>query len=124
VINAEGIDHSAPIPHAPEWGNPVAHGDYLVKISGCRTCHGPQLNGGKDPNPDAPHGPNITPGGAAAKWSTDQFIRTIRTGITPDERHLSPDFMPWREIGRYTNEELTAIHDYLRSLEPLADAKF
>ena len=34
-----------------------------VDTFGCRTCHGPQLAGGKDPDPAAPPGPNLTAGG-------------------------------------------------------------
>ncbi len=119
VINAETIDHTAPLRVPPPVGATAEYGSYLVDIHGCRTCHGPQLNGGKDPNPKAPFAPNLTRGGTAANWPTEQFLRTLRTGITPDERSLNPEFMLWPYYGQMHDEELQAIHSYLASLEPL-----
>jgi mono/diheme cytochrome c family protein len=123
IINAETIDHSADIPTAPDWSNSLAHGDYLVKIGGCRSCHGKELNGGKPSNPDAPPGPNITAGGNLGNWTADQFIRTMRSGITPEEHMMAPEFMPWKEFGQFDENEIKAVYEYLISLGELPDAK-
>ena len=119
VINAETIDHSAPLPPEPEPGPTSAHGKYLVDIHGCRTCHGPELNGGKDPNPHAPMAPNLTPGGHTGAWDAAGFIKTLRTGITPEGKQLDKEFMAWPYYGQMTDEELTAVFAYLLSLEKL-----
>ncbi|MCB0188115.1 MAG: cytochrome c, partial [Caldilineaceae bacterium] len=68
LIDAEQIDHMAPRPVAPPPGVTVAYGKYLVDTVGCYTCHGPQLAGGKDPDPPAPPGPNLTPSGNLGQW--------------------------------------------------------
>lgn len=119
VINAETIDHTAPLPPEPERGPTTAYGRYLVDIHGCRTCHGEELNGGKDPNPHAPMAPNLTPGGNPGKWDRDSFIRTLRSGVTPEGKQLQKEFMVWPYYGLMTDEELTAIFAYLGSLKAL-----
>jgi len=74
---------------------PAIFGDYLVKTSGCRSCHGEQLNRFQSGEPSALFAPNITAGGAFGKWTETQFIQTLRAGITPDSRKLDLNFMPW-----------------------------
>lgn len=124
VLNAETIDHAA-LQHvtAPTKGPTVDYGRYLVSMSGCRSCHGPQLNGKQPGEPGAPFAPNITPGGAFGSWSEQQFVQTIRTGTTPDKRKINPQFMPWKAFGNMTDEELTAVYRLLQSQPKLADAK-
>lgn len=117
VINAETIDHAAPLPPEPERGPTSAHGKYLVDIYGCRTCHGPELNGGKDPNPHAPMAPNLTPGGHPGKWDAAGFLKTLRTGITPEGKTLDKEFMAWPYYGQMSDEELLAVFAYLLSLD-------
>jgi hypothetical protein len=45
----------------------------------------------------------------------EQFIGTMRTGVTPWGRALDAEAMPWKTYGRMTDEELTAIWRYLAS---------
>ncbi len=123
ALNAETIDHKSPSHTAPPRGATAQYGDYLVKVSGCRTCHGPQLNGGKDPNPEAPIGPNLTPGGGLANWESEGFIKTMHTGITPLGKEINGKFMPWKEIGRYDDEQLKAIYAYLMAQPKLEMAE-
>ncbi len=120
ALNAETIDHAKPSHFAPTRGATAAYGDYLVKISGCRSCHGPQLNGGKDPNPEAPMGPNLTPGGSLPSWGAEGFVKTMRTGITPLGKELNGKFMPWKELGHYDDDQLHAIYAYLMAQPSLA----
>lgn len=113
ILDAETIDHAAsPASDAP--ADALELGGYLVATMGCRTCHGPTLTGGKDPNPDAPRGPDLTASGPSAKWTEQEFVTTMRTGRTPDGRVLS-DFMPWKTLGRADDAELHAIWIWLRS---------
>lgn len=116
ALNAETIDHKSPSHTAPAQAATAEYGNYLVKISGCRGCHGEQLNGGKDPNPEAPPGPNLTPGGSLATWDEAGFLKTMRTGVTPYGKALEGKFMPWKAIRNYDDDELKAIYAYLMSL--------
>ncbi len=113
---AEVIDHTGPRPYAPPQDLTAEYGEYLVNTGDCRNCHGPDLSGFQSPEPGAPFSPNLTPGGVLAIWTSDEFIETIRTGVTPYGRELDPDFMPWKEYGRMTDDDLTAIFLYLQSL--------
>lgn len=122
VIPAESIDHAAGYDPMPDERATPLFGGYLVRITGCRTCHGQDLAGGHDPNPDAPPGPNLTPGGNTGGWSAQDFIAAMRRGMTPQGQALNGLFMPWKSIGRMNDTELTAIHLYLRSLPPKASA--
>lgn len=123
ALNAETIDHSKPAHYAPQRGATVEYGNYLVKISGCRTCHGPQLNGGKDPNPEAPMGPNLTQGGNLPSWGKEGFVKTMRTGVTPLGKEINGKFMPWKEFGKLEDDQLQAIYTYLMAQPRLATAE-
>jgi mono/diheme cytochrome c family protein len=121
IMPAEEIDHQAARPEVIEPGVTHAYGDYLVRTAQCRTCHGPDLAGGKDPDPNAPPAPDLTSSGKLAGWSEEEFTTTLRTGRTPDGRLLNLS-MPWKYIGQMTDEELKAIWLYLQSLPPRVTA--
>ncbi|MBC7775298.1 MAG: c-type cytochrome [Phycisphaerae bacterium] len=123
ALNAETIDHAKPAHYAPQRAATAEYGKYLVKVSGCRTCHGPQLNGGKDPNPEAPMGPNLSPGGSLPSWGAEGFVKTMRTGVTPLGKEINGKFMPWKEIGHYDEDQLKAIYAYLMAQPSLATAE-
>lgn len=117
IIDAEGINHtrqrsSAPLPHVT-----AEYGEYLVNVGGCRTCHGPDLRGGKDPDPNAPPAPDLVHAGELAGWTATDFINTLRMGTTPGGRLLN-QFMPWKYVGRMSDDELKAVWLYLQSLPP------
>jgi len=99
------------------------YGNYLISFTGCRSCHGAQLAGGKSGKPGALAAPNLTPGGELSGWTTADFIQTIRTGVTPGGHHLNPEEMPWNYVRNYSDDELTAIFMYLQSLPQLATVK-
>ena len=113
-LQARLIDHTRPRPAPPAAGVSVAYGEYLAAT--CRGCHGQDLTGGAADRPGAPLPPNLNPAGNVGRWSDAQFITTIRTGRTPEGRVLNPDFMPWKAFANHTDDELRAIHMYLRSL--------
>jgi cytochrome c553 len=116
LLPAERIDHAAAsrLP-APQVGPAVEYGAYIVALSGCRTCHGQDMAGGKDSDPAAPPAPNLTPGGELSGWSEADFVKLMRQGTTPGGRQLS-SFMPWQALGHLHDEELHALWLYLQSL--------
>ncbi len=115
-IPAERIDHSAPFVEMPEQGATAEYGQYLMSITLCSMCHGPDLRGGPALEPESPPGPNITGYGAPGGWSEEQFVSTIRTGVTPYGKTLDPAFMPWDVFAKITDEELGAMWRFLASL--------
>ena len=82
------------------------------------------LAGSAHPAKDFPANPaNITPDSATGigRWSEAEFVRTIRTGVDPKGDSLNP-FMPWQEMRRMTDDDLTAIYRYLRTVKPVRNA--
>jgi cytochrome c553 len=61
--------------------------------------------------------PNITPHPEAGigKWSEADFVKAMRTGVTPSGEKLKP-FMPWPKLQRMTDDDLHAIYAYLRTV--------
>jgi mono/diheme cytochrome c family protein len=106
-------------PVVPEPGLSVEYGQYLVNINGCHDCHGAQLAGGKPGDPSSPLAPNLTPGGELRAWSETDFIKTLRTGVTPSGTNLPDQFMPWVFKSQMTDDELKAVWMYLKSLPAL-----
>lgn len=115
------LNAQAPITEAivaPPAGKTADYGQYLVSISGCRVCHGPDLAGGAVGGFGPPPGPNLTL--SLPKWGESDFINTIRTGTDPTGKALNPVEMPWKEIGAtYTDDELGAMYAYLHGLTPV-----
>ena len=111
-------------PRAPrviELQESVGYGAYLVEAGGCKVCHNAQMTGGLHPLalPGEPEPPNLTPGGPLARWTSQDFVRALRTGITREGRVLDPTFMPWPGYSGMSDLELRAIWKYLRSLQEL-----
>jgi mono/diheme cytochrome c family protein len=100
---------------APFAGNTAEYGRYLVDITGCRTCHGPNLEGRAASGFGPPAGPNLRM--LIPQWLDGDFVRFFRTGIDPSGRAVDPAMMPWLDIGNaYTDDELRAMFSYLRAL--------
>jgi len=115
-LPATYIDHAQPFPEMPEVGANIAYGEYLSRF--CQSCHGANLAGGQPPVPDSPPAPNLTPAGEVGDWTEEEFLTTLRTGVTPSEHHLNPEFMPWPSIAKLEDDELRALYMYLQSLAP------
>jgi mono/diheme cytochrome c family protein len=96
----------------------IAAGDRLIALGGCRICHAEDLRGGLHALalPGEPPPSDLTPAGALGRWSEHEFVRTLRTGVTPEGRQLDPAFMPWPRIARMSDGELQSIWRYLREL--------
>ncbi|GAB4410946.1 MAG: cytochrome c [Anaerolineae bacterium] len=110
LLPGQVIDHTGPRPAAPRVAVTPEYGQYLANA--CRVCHGDNLAG----EPGAGAGQNLTPAGNLAHWTEADFIQTLRTGVTPEDRKLDPELMPWDQVGRLSDDELKAIWLYLKSL--------
>lgn len=119
--NVITIDHDAPRPVAPPPDVTVEYGKYLANT--CTLCHGENFNGQTVREGGNMYvAPNLTPGGEMGFWSEEQFIATMRTGVTPGGHPLS-QFMPWKYFGQMTDGELKAVWMYLQSLPALPQGK-
>lgn len=124
----------------------VARGRYIATaIQGCGCHTREKRSGGKDemwyyagsPNPAPPFGPpantgwssprwkkiyakNITPDPETGigKWSEADFIRAMKTGVTPDGRVLDAQ-MPWAAFQKITDRDLKSLWSYLKTVKPL-----
>jgi mono/diheme cytochrome c family protein len=114
------FDHDEVLETDVEPGVTVEYGGYLVAIGTCRDCHGENLNGRPlPPMLDEPPARNLTPAGNLANWTEEDFIRTMRTGVTPDGYGLQePMAGVLTALKQQTDEELAAIYLYLQSLPP------
>jgi mono/diheme cytochrome c family protein len=118
-LPVEAVSHEVQVT-APESGPTADYGEYLVNTNDCRVCHGLELNGGPFPDPTIKKiSPNLTPGGELGFWTEEQFINTIRTGITPNGHQLDPEFMPWKDYAKFYDDELKGIWLYLQSRRKL-----
>jgi mono/diheme cytochrome c family protein len=107
AINASVV--SAP-PKAPT----VEYGEYILSYQDCRKCHGDNLKGGV-PGQLGPIGPSLD---FVRTWKREGFIATMRTGVDPGGHQITGP-MPWRDLGKMDDEELTAVYAYLTRREPL-----
>jgi mono/diheme cytochrome c family protein len=99
---------------APPKSPTAQYGEYILRYSDCRGCHGTDLRGGVA-GQLGPIGPDLR---LVNQWSTAEFLHTLRTGVDPGGHQLRAD-MPWRDIGRMDDEELSAVYNYLRTLSTL-----
>jgi mono/diheme cytochrome c family protein len=118
-LPVEIVSHNSNV-NAPAAGVTAEYGHYLVTVGGCYDCHGQNLSGGPYPQPGVTMlVPNITPGGEIGSWTEEQFFSTLRTGVSPSGHKLNPEFMPWQEVGKSSDDELKAIWMYLQTLPKL-----
>lgn len=126
------IDSAADIPQ----GVTVAYGEYLAgPVTHCMECHTPMGPMGPMVDTDLGrggfefHGPlgtsvssNLTSLEDGSADCTDAELAAMVTqGIRPDGTPIFPP-MPYPFLAKMTEEDLTAILLYLRSLPPLPDA--
>jgi mono/diheme cytochrome c family protein len=126
---------ACPQSHAAEGGQgQLARGKYLVTIGNCNDCHTPgyffgkpdmtRYLGGSDVGFQGPAGTvvgrNLTPDKETGlgKWTNAQIAIAIRSGVRPDGRVLAP-VMPWPAFSKLTDDDVTAIVLYLKSLPPV-----
>ena len=116
---------TAPV-RAPERSDEVAYGKYLARIAGCLSCHLETLEGGEEfpiSRELTVRSSNITRDESGVLPPTrEDFLRlfhSYRDAQLPDgvtENDLT--VMPWTRLAKMTDEDLSAIHAYLLTVEP------
>lgn len=100
----------------------IEEGHRLTIIRGCIDCHGPDYGGStllEDPLIGHIYGANLTTGegSATAGWSTEDWSRAIRNGVTPDGRGVL--MMPSYHYAGLSDEDLGRMIAFLRSVPPV-----
>ena len=115
LLPAEITDHERPFAKEIKKDVSAAYGEYLATI--CINCHGKDFKGGKSPVPGGKYVADISSTGNPGKWSHEQFVTALHTGVTPEGKKLNPAEMPWTITTSYTKDELTALHMYLQTIK-------
>lgn len=108
----------------------AVYGRYLsMAVANCNECHtkrdgvgnyiGEPMAGGlvfEEPGKPTLVTPNLTPDSSSRifGWSKEMFIGRFRMGKLIEHSH-----MPWTAYGRMTDDELTAIYNFLGTLKPV-----
>ena len=116
---------------SPDVSDPVKRGRFLVNLTGCTDCHTPvdnhhvpipglEFSGGQVLG--APWGAvasaNITPDPSGIPYYDESmFIKAMRTGRV-GTRELNKT-MPWSVLRNMTDEDLSGIFAYLKTLKPV-----
>jgi mono/diheme cytochrome c family protein len=119
------VGPTEPVPGSVTRDTSVAYGRYLsLSVAECNGCHtkrdiagkftGKPFAGGNDF--DGLVSPNITPdsSGRIFGWSKKIFIDRFRMG-----KLIPKSPMPWNCFKRMTDDELTAVYNYLQTLQPV-----
>jgi mono/diheme cytochrome c family protein len=114
LFPAEMIDHERPLVKTVKAEVTVEYGKYLSVA--CQGCHRGNLKGGEPVAPGFPVVADISSSGHPGQWTDEQFINTLRTGVTPEGKVLKPSEMPWTMTKEFTDVELKALHLYLKSI--------
>ncbi len=107
----------------------LENGQTLFLAGGCASCHA--TSGQTDKNLlgggltlGSPFGtfhvPNISPHprDGIGGWTTAQFVRAMRAGVSPDGRHYYPAF-PYTSYQRMSAADLRDMFAYIRTLPPV-----
>lgn len=122
----------------PDPSDKIAYGEYLVTAASCGDCHtkmekgeftGTYLAGGQAfplPGGIVATSHNLTPHESGiGKWSREMFIDAFKQFRDSSYQHKAVNpgdeqtIMPWIQYGGMTDSDLSAIYDYLQSLEPV-----
>ncbi len=123
----------------PEPGDP-GYGEYLVTMASCNDCHTPMekgrriegmafAGGFKVEMPDGTFriSPNITSDEETGigYWDRETFIERF-TDLDENDWIVLPDGvpntpMPWTVYSQYSEEDLGAIYDYLRTVPAVSN---
>jgi len=100
----------------------IKHGEYLVKIGDCLSCHTDIENNGKafagglkiKTKFGSIYAPNITPDNETGigQWTDDEFVRAVREGIAPDGSYYYPVF-PYNYFNKMSKQDVLDIKAYL-----------
>ena len=144
VVDATTIldaPEAEPGTYAPENRGQVKHGEYLVELLGCGSCHTEgALRGSPDAerslagsrtgiaftnplehrHPGVVYPSNITPDvdTGIGELTDLQIAKAVRAGVGKHAgRRIT--VMPWQGYARMTEEDVNAIVAYLRSIKPI-----
>lgn len=95
---AELIAHGASRQVDPAPGATIEYGRYLSRL--CTGCHSENF------------------GGKLGKWTQDDFVRAVRTGVLPDGKKMGKA-MSLKSYGEMNDIELAALWFYLQNLQPV-----
>jgi mono/diheme cytochrome c family protein len=113
LIPAEQIDHKSGLIDSVDVSSVSEYGKYLSVM--CSGCHHENMKGGEPMAPGLPPVPDLTSTGAAGRWTQEQFNTALRRGKRPDGTMLDPN-MPVQMTKHYSDAELNALYNYLRTL--------
>lgn len=100
----------------------IARGKHLAEARfACLECHGQDFGGGvmvDDPLIGELRGPNLTAGkgGVVAGYTMEDWDLMVRHGVKPDG---TPGVMPSEDFLRMSNQELSDLVTYIRSVPPV-----
>ncbi len=118
--------------HPPEIARAgdAKHGEYLLRLGGCVTCHtddkhdGQFLAGGRalETQFGTFYPPNITPDPETGLggWSTGAFVQAMTQGRSPGGHPLYPA-LPYPSYTRMTEQDLVDLKAYLDTVRPVAN---
>jgi len=123
LLNPVGPDGE--VPKEVKRDTTAVYGKYLaVSLAECNGCHTKRGIAGKFVGEPFAGGeeiegfvtPNLTPDstGRIFYWSKQNFIDRFRMG-----KLIPKSPMPWNSFKRMTDDELTAIYNYLRTVKPV-----
>jgi hypothetical protein len=53
-------------------------------------------------------------------WSFEDFKTALRTGKRPDGTEINGTVMPWKLIAKSSDDDIRALWEYTREVEPKA----
>ncbi len=130
------VGHVAP----PDTGDRIKRGEYLVSLGGCNDCHTPLERGQPIDGMSLAGGQtfattlgtvvsaNITPDidTGIGKWSQEFFVKKFYDykGYAAGDAPPLPGpeaftLMPWLSFSHLTEDQLTAIYSYLKTVKPV-----
>src|SRR5687767_9362569 len=98
----------------------IARGEHVATVRGCVECHGAGFAGNTivdQPMIGRVAGPNLTLGGRGAELDVRDWERAVRHGVRRDGKPLL--FMPSNEFTVLTDDDLSAVIAYARSVPPV-----
>lgn len=101
----------------------ILRGKYLAETRGCNDCHSMDFGGGvmvDDPMVGRLVAANLTPAGRGRTMQPADWELAIRHGVRRDGSALL--VMPSQEFQQMTDEDVTSLIAYLRSLPPVERA--
>jgi mono/diheme cytochrome c family protein len=135
-----GVTHHEPVRSvpAPDFTNPVARGEYMVRLGHCWECHSLGSTGPQGPDSGKymagasmamemkgvgkVWAPNLTPDPETGlgRYSDEQIKESLRSGKRLDGKTMAAPmslFIP--HISGLTEEDMDGLLAYLRSLKPV-----